>query len=75
LQGKLAGFDPVSTLVLESCIERIFSLEGGVESVPLGVYIIRGDSVATVGLVDEAADAAINWNTITGTPIQPSRAW
>jgi hypothetical protein len=39
------------------------------------VYILRGDSVATVGLVDEAADAAIDWDTVTGTPLQPSRAW
>jgi U6 snRNA-associated Sm-like protein LSm8 len=37
--------------------------------VPLGLYIIRGENVCLVGLVDEALDASINWTEVKGAPI------
>lgn len=58
--------------VLQGCIERVIrepeDEEPSVE-VPLGLYIVRGDNVCVVGLVDEALDASIDWTAVKGAPI------
>lgn len=43
LQGTLAGFDQRSNVVLSNSTERVYSLEEGVEEVPLGLYLVKGD--------------------------------
>lgn len=49
----------------------IRSVEEGEPSaeVPLGLYIVRGENVCVVGLVDEALDASINWIDVKGAAI------
>ena len=42
-QGILAGFDQRSNVVLSNSTERVYSLEEGVEEVPLGLYLVKGD--------------------------------
>jgi len=42
-----------------------------VETVKLGLYIIRGDNVATVGELDAATDASLNWADFTAEPLGP----
>jgi U6 snRNA-associated Sm-like protein LSm8 len=37
--------------------------------VPIGLYIVRGDNVCTVGLVDEQMDASIDWTKVKGEAI------
>ena len=37
--------------------------------VPLGLYIVRGENVCLVGLVDEALDASIDWTAVKGDAI------
>ena len=43
--GVLEGYDSNGTIVMSSCVERMFSEDAPVEEVPLGVYIVRGDSM------------------------------
>jgi U6 snRNA-associated Sm-like protein LSm8 len=43
--GILKGSDSVCNLVLQDTEERIFSTDKGMEVQPLGLYIVRGDSV------------------------------
>lgn len=43
--GKLRGSDAVGSIILAEAVERIFSPDEGVEQVPLGLYIMRGDSM------------------------------
>lgn len=62
--GTLLGFDQVSNLVLNKCVERIFCAESGVDFVVLGVFVLRGDNVAVVGEVDEALDVTVKWKEI-----------
>lgn len=45
MQGELKGFDQTTNVILSGSTERVFSTEEGVEEVPLGVYIIRGDNI------------------------------
>ena len=42
-QGTLAGFDQRSNVVLSNSTERVYTLEEGVEEVPLGLYLVKGD--------------------------------
>jgi len=45
LQGVLAGFDQKSNIVLSNCTERVYSVEDGVEEVPLGLYLVKGETM------------------------------
>ena len=42
-QGVLAGYDQKSNVVLSDSKERVFSSDEGVEEVPLGLYLVKGD--------------------------------
>ena len=44
-QGKLKGYDVRTNLILADSVEREFSADNGVEMVPLGLYMIKGDNV------------------------------
>lgn len=52
----------------ERVIQTPDSGEPSVE-VPLGLYLVRGDNVCTVGLVDEKLDGEINWSEVKGAAI------
>ena len=43
-QGKLKGFDVRTNIIMSDCVEREYSVEG-VEMIPLGLYMIKGDNV------------------------------
>jgi LSM domain len=42
-QGVLAGYDQKSNVVLSDSKERVYSIDEGVEEVPLGLYLVKGD--------------------------------
>ena len=44
-QGVLAGFDQKSNIVLSDCKERVYSTDEGVEEIPLGLYLVKGETV------------------------------
>jgi len=41
----MAGFDQKSNVVLSDSKERVYSMEEGVEEIPLGLYLVKGDMV------------------------------
>jgi U6 snRNA-associated Sm-like protein LSm8 len=58
--------------VLKNTVERVIrSPDEGEPSaeVPLGLYIVRGENVCLVGLVDEPLDASIDWTEVKGAAI------
>jgi len=69
LIGTLLSCDQMTNLVLSGTHERIIRPpeddEPSVE-IPHGLYLIRGDNVAIVGLVDEELDDSINWTEVRG---------
>lgn len=74
--GRLLTCDQSMNLVLQEAIERIIRpIDDGLpsEEVPLGLYIIRGDSVAVVGRVDEEIDGQISWEKVHGEAIGTTR--
>jgi U6 snRNA-associated Sm-like protein LSm8 len=70
--GTLLSCDASMNLVLQDAIERIIrprDEDVPSEEVPLGLYIVRGDSVAICGRVDEEIDNQINWTKVHGEAI------
>lgn len=58
--------------VLKGAVERIIRTPDDPEpsaEVPLGLYLVRGDNVCSVGLVDETLDESIDWTQVKGTVI------
>jgi len=67
--GSLVSCDGSMNLVLKDAIERIVRPREDdlpSEEVPLGLYIIRGDSVAVCGKVDEELDKGVEWSKVRG---------
>ena len=58
------------SLVLEDCHERTYS-ETGVEQVPLGLFIVRGDNVAVVGQIDVALEEKVDFSLVRGNALPP----
>ncbi len=71
LHGTLSGFDHVQNLVLSDAVERVYSPAAPVQLVDLGLYIVRGDTVALLGEVDEEEDAKVNLANARAEPIKP----
>ncbi|KAJ3571946.1 hypothetical protein NP233_g3425 [Leucocoprinus birnbaumii] len=71
--GVLAGFDQKSNVVLSDCKERVYSMDDGVEEIPLGLYLVKGDMIILIGEIDEAIDSSIDLSTIRADPIPPIR--
>ncbi|GHJ87640.1 hypothetical protein NliqN6_4042 [Naganishia liquefaciens] len=67
--GTLKAFDLRSNVVLSDCVEREFSAEEGVEMVPLGLYMIKGDNVAVIAEIDTDKDATIDFSSIRADPL------
>ena len=45
-QGVMAGFDQKSNVVLSDSKERVYSMDEGVEEIPLGLYLVKGDMMS-----------------------------
>ncbi len=43
------------------------------EELSLGLYVIRGDNIGLVGLLDAEVDAEIDWPQVLAEPIAPIR--
>jgi len=72
LVGELTAADNSTNLVLRSAVERIIREPDDDEAstvIPLGLYLVRGDNVCSIGLVDEKLDDSINWTEVKGSPI------
>ncbi|KAM4055111.1 LSM domain-containing protein [Hirsutella rhossiliensis] len=72
LVGTLAAADQSTNLVLTEAVERVIREQDDPEpsaEVKLGLYLVRGDSVCSVGLVDEKLDQSIDWSEVRGSTI------
>ena len=64
LVGVMRSFDQFSNVVLEDAVERrvVIPAKEGVNAVygdaPLGLYVVRSDSIVLLGEVDDAREAS-----------------
>ncbi|KAG8931626.1 hypothetical protein FRC02_002448 [Tulasnella sp. 418] len=71
--GTLEGFDPRSNVVLSESVERVYSMEEGVEEVELGLYLVKGDTIILIGELDTVKDSQVPLSEIRAEPITPIR--
>ncbi|PFH49931.1 hypothetical protein AMATHDRAFT_146555 [Amanita thiersii Skay4041] len=71
--GKMAGYDQKSNIVLSESKERVYSIDEGVEEIPLGLYLVKGDMIILIGEIDEVLDEAVDLPSIRAEPIPPIR--
>ncbi|TEB19159.1 Sm-like ribonucleo protein [Coprinellus micaceus] len=71
--GILAGFDQKSNVVLSASKERVYSMDEGVEEIPLGLYLVKGDMIILIGELDEEIDQSTDLSTIRAEPLPPVR--
>ncbi|KAJ1664790.1 hypothetical protein EV178_003767 [Coemansia sp. RSA 1646] len=69
--GMLRGLDQTTNIIMQECQERVFSEDDGVEIVDIGLYMIRGDNIAVIGLIDEEADAELDFENTRCAPLEP----
>ncbi|EPQ52130.1 LSM-domain-containing protein [Gloeophyllum trabeum ATCC 11539] len=69
--GTMVGFDQKSNVVLSDSKERVYSADEGVEEIPLGLYLVKGDQIILIGELDEEKDRSVDLSTIRADPIPP----
>ena len=65
--------------VIADCQERVYSIDEGVNKIGLGLYIIRGDTVAVLGIphthilgeIDPDIEQYLNYDAIKAHPLPP----
>ena len=72
LVGTLLSCDQLTNLVLQDTVERVILPPGdplNSHEATHGLYLIRGESVAVCGLLDEQLDNDIDWAKVRGSVI------
>ncbi|KAI1616888.1 hypothetical protein EDD36DRAFT_148498 [Exophiala viscosa] len=72
LVGTLLSCDQVTNIVLNDTVERIIRPADDPEpssEVSHGLYLVRGDNITIVGLVDQELDNSIDWAKVRGEVI------
>jgi U6 snRNA-associated Sm-like protein LSm8 len=76
LTGTLESTDQVTNLVMSHTIERVIRPADDDEAsteVEHGTYLVRGDNVVVVGLVDEELDKSIDWTKVRGEVVRDTK--
>ena len=72
LVGTLKGYDSVCNLVLENAFERTFHLDKGMQLEPMGLYLVRGDSLCVRAAAPRAQGL---WAPSRPAPPLPRPPW
>lgn len=69
--GIMKGFDQSTNIILSDSHERVFSRTEPVQAVPLGAFLLRGDSVAAIGELDNEKDKLIDYQSLKADSLPP----
>jgi U6 snRNA-associated Sm-like protein LSm8 len=67
----LRGVDKVTNILLTNCKERVYSESEPVQEVELGLYILRGDNCAMVGVVNDAKESKLDLTAVRAPRMRP----
>lgn len=76
LVGTLLTHDQVTNIVLGDTVERIIRPADDPEpssETSHGLYLVRGDNITILGLVEEELDASIDWTRVRGDVISGTK--
>jgi U6 snRNA-associated Sm-like protein LSm8 len=68
--GMFQGFDVPINIILSNSHERVYN-DSGVSVIQIGLQIVRGDSVAVIGLIDEELDSGIDYSNLRSNHLSP----
>jgi U6 snRNA-associated Sm-like protein LSm8 len=71
LVGNLRGLDQALNAVVSECEERLYSKDEGMKVNKIGLYLIRGDNVASLGEIDEELEETLDYKNIRAEPLKP----
>lgn len=71
--GTMAGYDQKSNVVLANSTERVYSIDAGVEEIPLGLYLVKGDMIVLIGELDEDIEKKVDLSSIRADPLPAIR--
>ena len=66
--GRLEGTDLQWNVAISDCKERVFEENETTQTIHHGSFLLRGDSIGIVGVVDRNKD---EWEKIQSAPIKP----
>lgn len=68
--GTLRGYDQATNVIVDESVERIYREDAGAETIALGLYVVRGDTIAIIGELDEELDADVDFESIRAPPLK-----
>lgn len=73
--GILEGYDHSTNIALRETVRRTITNDVTVPSSDehLGLFVIRGDCVSSIGKVDAKLDARIDWTLVHGETLKRAR--
>ncbi|KAG7865853.1 hypothetical protein KL918_004332 [Ogataea parapolymorpha] len=71
--GVLEGFDQSSNIVLSKSFERIFSPTEPTKDLELGSYLIRGEQIVIVGMLDDEEESQTDYDKIHGFQLKDTK--
>lgn len=71
--GILKGYDQTTNLILSNTQERVVTPDEPTEIIDLGLYLLRGESIAVCGLVEEEVYNDIDWSKVRGTRLSSTK--
>ncbi|CAN3355040.1 hypothetical protein DICA3_B08592 [Diutina catenulata] len=71
-EGTLQASDRQTNLIMSECLERIIDDDDeDNQEIPLGIYLLRGDTVVCVGEVGDEPD--VDWKTVRGAKLKGTK--
>lgn len=70
-EGTLESFDHSTNIVISNTIEQLIYPDGENQTIPLGVYLLRGGNVVCVGEVDTSIKT--DWMNIHGEELKSTK--
>lgn len=71
--GLLKGYDHSINIILSGAQERVIYEDDTPDIIDLGVYMLRGETVATCGLVDQEIESQIDWTKVRGKALKDTK--
>lgn len=70
-EGTLESFDHSTNIIISNTVEQLIYPDGENQTIPLGVYLLRGGNVVCVGEVDTSVE--MDWMNIHGEELKSTK--
>lgn len=73
--GVLESYDHTANICIKHAVKRIITQDENIESYEehVGLFVIRGDCVTVIGLVEPLIDSQYDWTEVRGEKLKRYR--